>query len=244
MTLRGRIAAGVLAALLVAGCMVLPGRFASDLSVRRDGSFTFAYKGEIHLLALSKLASGGDSADAEEPFAPTACQDDKTFEERDCTSEEIAEQRKEWEDAKAQRKARKAEEDRMMKSMLGGIDPADPKAAQEFAQRLARQSGWRSVVSKGDGRFDVDYAIAARLDHDFVFPVIEKVPVATPFVTVIRRSDGTVRIDAPAFSPGASGGPWAGMAMGRDTSREPGMPVLDGTFTLSTDGEVLAQQHG
>lgn len=51
------IAAVVAGLLLLAGCMVLPGRFASDLALRKDGTFDFSYKGEIYLLALSKMAA-------------------------------------------------------------------------------------------------------------------------------------------------------------------------------------------
>lgn len=40
-------ALGAAAMLLVlAGCMVMPGKFTSDLALRRDGTFTFHYKGE------------------------------------------------------------------------------------------------------------------------------------------------------------------------------------------------------
>lgn len=235
-------ATAALAMLMVAGCMLLPGRFASDLTVSRNGTFSFAYKGEMLVMPLSKLASNGKD-EAETVFEQSTCHHDKTLEERACTADEIAAQRKAWRDEKVRRKERKTDEDRMMKTMLGGLDPSDPKAAQEFAARLARQHGWKSVISKGDGRFEVEYAASGRLDHDFVFPVIEKLPVPTPFVTVIRRSDGTVRVDAPAFSNAAGGGPWTAMAMSRGSGGPgtgDGMPVLDGTFTLHTDGEVLA----
>ena len=52
-TFAGALSAAALL-LLLAGCMVLPGRFASDLSLRRDGTFTFHYKGEIVLAALAQ----------------------------------------------------------------------------------------------------------------------------------------------------------------------------------------------
>ena len=245
----GTIVALVAGVLLLAGCMLLPGKFASDLTLRKDGTFSFAYKGEIYLLALSKMAAeqrnkGGEDA----VFEPSSCTSDETGDERECTANEIAEQKKAWAESVAADKAAAAEkkksDDEMAKAMLGGIDPSDPRAAQEFADRLRRQRGWKSVIDKGDGRFEVEYAISGRLDHDFTFPTVEKLPMVTPFVTLIRRADGTVRIEAPAFASGASQSPLMGMAAasaGKDSNGgSDGMPVLDGILTLVTDGEILA----
>lgn len=251
MMLRTGLIAGALAGvLLLAGCMLLPGRFSSDLSLRKDGSFSFAYKGEIYLLALSKMAADErNKSQADATFEPSACHGEQSGEERECSAQEIASQKEEWEEARASSKASAAEkkksEEAMMKSMLGGIDPSDPRAAQEFAERLRRQRGWKSVTDKGDGRFEVEYTITGRLDHDFTFPTIEKFPMVTPFVTLIRRADGTVRMEAPAFSSGATTSPLMGMAaasaMEKDgTAGDDGMPTLDGVLTLVTDGEILA----
>lgn len=241
------ILAGVL---LLAGCMLMPGKFTSDLSLRRDGTFSFAYKGEIYLLALSKMAADQrNKGNNEEVFAPSPCYADQTGEERECSANEKADQKQSWNEQRKSAKANAAEksksEEAMMKSMLGGIDPSDPRAAQEFAERLRRQQGWKSVVDKGDGRFEVDYAISGRLDHDFTFPTIEKFPMVTPFVTLIKRSDGTVRVEAPAFSSGATSPPLMGMAAASAGSIQnkvgaAGMPTLDGMLTLVTDGEILA----
>ncbi|WP_421854448.1 hypothetical protein [Novosphingobium sp.] len=250
---------GAVAALLVlAGCMVLPGRFASDIALRRDGTFTFHYKGEIILAAL---AQGSKSAKAEavpaEPFEQQPCTDPKTDETHDCSAAEIAQQRAKWNDEQKERKAAKAQEDaqnrKMMQAFMGGIDPDDPKAAEAFAQRLARQQGYTSVVSKGAGKFEVDFTETGRLDHDFTFPTIERLPMVIPFVSVIRRADGSVRVDAPAFSTAAANpvmpglGAMAGAMGGLKTADTPGakpgaggQPIAEGTFTLRTDGQILA----
>jgi len=238
----GRKTAGLwlaLGCLWLAGCMLLPGKFGSEMTVRSDGTFAFSYQGDIHLVALSKLA---DEAKSQGEFAPSTCYDDDTGEERPCTEDELASQRADWEQAKAAGSAKAKEEAETMKALLGGIDPTDPKAAEEFAVRLRRQAGWRSVIDKGDGRFEVDFAIAGRLDHDFSFPTIERMPIVSPFVTAIRRADGTVRVEAPAFAAGAKGAPMMGMlgAMAQADPKLQGLPQLDGTFTLVTDGEILA----
>lgn len=237
----------MLAVLLLGACMLLPGKFASDLVLRRDGTFSYAYKGEIYLLALSKMAAEERSKNqGNAAFEPSTCYGEQSGEERECSPEEITEQKRQWEEGLAASRADAAEkkksEEAMMKSMLGGIDPSDPRAAQEFAERLRRQRGWKSVIDKGDGRFEVEYAITGKLDHDFTFPTIEKFPMITPFVSLIRRSDGTVRIEAPAFSSSATSSPMMGMAAAsaNEKSGADGMPTLDGVLTLTTDGAILA----
>lgn len=240
--------------ILLAGCVLLPGKFTSDLDLRKDGTFSFAYRGEIFLSALSKMASDKRDDDVgEEPFEPAACYADQSEETRTCSKNEIAEQRQTWEQDRAANKLTAAEkkksEEAMMKSMLGGIDPSDPRAAQEFAERLRRQHGWKSVIDKGEGRFEVDYAITGRLDHGFTFPMIDKLGMVMPFVTLIRRTDGSVRVEAPAFSAGATSSPFMAMAAAtQDTGAKGagkggnanGLPTLDGVLTLVTDGEILA----
>lgn len=210
---RRLLGAGVVAALglLLAACMLMPGKFASSLDLRKDGSFTFAYKGEIHFVSPSEL-------------------DDKK-------------------DDKGAKPADKDAEAAQMQAMMGGTNLSDPKAAEEFARKLSRQHGWRSVRSMGKGRFDVDYAVSGVLTHDFTFPVIEGFAQASPFVQVIRRADNTVRINAPAFSSGADGSPLRNLArMGamddsakdKGAAKPPKLPVLDGAFVVTTDGTVLA----
>ncbi|MCY1671247.1 hypothetical protein OVA07_09505 [Novosphingobium sp. SL115] len=246
----GAIAATLAAVILLAGCVLLPGKFVSDIALRKDGSFDFSYKGDIHVLALSKMAANERNKDtADATFEPSTCYNDETGEERTCTDDELAEQKQVWDDEQVANKAaaqeRKASEEKMMKTMFGGLDPSDPRAAQEFAERLRRQKGWKSVIDKGDGRFEVEFAIAGRLDHDFTFPTIEKFPMVAPFVTIIRRVDGSVRVEAPAFASNASNSPLMGMAAAvadEKSGRNGGdsQPVLDGVLTLVSDGEILA----
>lgn len=233
-------------ALVLSGCLLTPGKFASTLDLRKGGAFTYTYEGEIHLLALSKLAQM--DAKTDEEFAPESCYDDE-FNDRDCTDDELAEQRRAWDEGAAERKAKKEQDAEAAKAMLGGIDPYDPAAADELAARLRRQTGWRRVDNKGDGLFDVSFSLTGKIDHDFHFPTMEWFPVSNFFVAVTRRADGTVRINAPGFAPQAGGNPFQGMmgAMGGvpvpGNDGEPGSPMLpkiNGTFTITTDGEILA----
>ncbi|MGH6787639.1 MAG: hypothetical protein ACREBO_12485 [Novosphingobium sp.] len=233
--------------LALGACLLSPGKFTSQLDVRRDGRFTYGYTGEIHLLALSKLAAmGQDKAGGE--FVLQPCYNDDTLEERDCTAEEKAQQKSDWDAERASAKERQKRDSDSMKAMLGGIDPADPKAAEELAARLRKQAGWKRVDYKGDGLFDVDFGISGRLDHDFVFPTLERFPVANAFVAVVRRADGSVRIDAPGFAPTAGGDPFRSMmtmaALAEQDEKGstdlPTMVELNGRFTLITDAPILA----
>src|SRR3989344_5942387 len=104
------LAAATLSTLMLAGCLLLPGKFTSGIDLRKDGSFSFTYKGEIHVLALSKLAAEERNRKNETAtFEPSTCFDDEKGEERTCTSDEIADQKKVWEEDVAASKAAAAE---------------------------------------------------------------------------------------------------------------------------------------
>lgn len=246
--LAGAVLVAAFAALL-GGCLLLPGKFAAALDLRRDGTFTYTYDGEIYLMALSKLAQMGSMAAGEDAFTPEDCFDDNSYEVRDCTDEELAAQRQAWTDSESERAEKNKQEAETTRAMLGGLDPADPEAAEELAARLRRQAGWQQVESKGDGLFDVRFSLTGRIDHDFLFPTIEGFPMVNSFVVVTRRVDGAVRIDAPGFAPQASGNPLQGMMAGLgaipvppgdEAETAPALPRIDGTFTITTDGEILA----
>ena len=234
-------------ALALSGCLLSPGTFTSELHLMKDGNFSYSYDGEIQMIGLSKLAELGNAAD--ETFAAT-CWDDETFEDRDCTAEEEAEQRKEWDANAAERAEKNKSEAEAMKALLGGIDPSSPEAAQELAERLERQRGWDNVIYRGDGLFDVEFRVSGQLSHDFAFPVIEKLPLANVFVSVVLRDGGQVRVEAPAFTAGGNEMPMAGMMSGMaelaklgetgDGKSAPKIVVPNGTFTIVTDGRILA----
>ena len=238
--IRAKAVGVVVFCLLAAGCFLLPGTFTSELTVRRDGTFAFSYQGDVHVLALSKMAQDEMGGDAK--FEPEPCFDKLDREERKCSADELSAQRTNWATGQEAGKAKKKQEAETMRQMLGGIDPSDPRAAEELAERMRKQAGWRSVQYAGDGKYVVDFAIAGRLDHDFSFPSLERMPVPAPFVAIYRRADGSVRIDAPAFSASASGGPVGAMlqGMGGGKPTPKGMPALDGMFAIVTDGDILA----
>jgi hypothetical protein len=238
-------------AMLLTGCLLSPGKFTSQLDLKNGGGFAYSYDGEIYLLALSKLAELGNKAEnADNEFIEQPCYSEESFEERTCTQDEAAEQRRDWNtEMEASIKSQK-EESEMMQGMLGGIDPADPEAAEELATRLRRQKGWNTVEYKGDGLFAVEFRIEGQLDYDFLFPTIERFPMSNFFVLVANRDGGTVRVDAPGFSAQAGGNPFQGMMSGMagmfanagddGAEKAPVIPELDGTFRIVTDGQILA----
>lgn len=247
-------AASLLAALSVvlSGCFIMPGKFTSELVLKQGNEFAFTYDGEIHFLGLSKLAQMSSAAETFE----AKCYDEDSF-SRECSQREVEEQRADW-NADAQDRALQAEKQaQQMAAMMGGIDPNDPDAAFKLEQLLLRHKGWNEVIHLGDGKFDVDYAIEGEMSHDMMFPVIEGFARNTIFVEAIVRKDGVVRVNAPGFAPptessmmGSMMGGMAGLSglamLGQDGMSEampdtpPGFPVVDGTFSVVTDGQILA----
>lgn len=244
-------AAAVLAglALALSGCFMSPGKFTAELHMTGPDNFTFSYDGEIFFLGLSKLAQM--DAMSSDSFTPS-CFDNETFESRDCTPEEEAIQGAEWKASAKERAERQKQEAQQIAAIMGGIDPSDPKAADELVKLLLRQKGWNRVVPKAGGVFDVSYRVSSTLGHDFMFPMIEGFPVTNPFVQMIPRKGGQVRINAPGFAvqSGDTGSIGALMGMGSiarlatievakdgaatDAEAEAisGIPMMEGSFTV------------
>lgn len=213
---------------LLLGCLLTPGKFVSSLDVARNGPFTFRYTGEIVLLTNKSLL---DEMAPELTFSPR-CQDEEGA-ERECSADEIAEQRRTFDEEQAARKQREAEERAQTAAVLGGLDPGNEATMDEFAARLQREEGWKKVTHRGGGIFDVDYEISGALDRDFVFPVFPRFDFIVPFVVVTRRDDGAVLVRGPGLGESgsaAASSPAAGM--GGKMSRS------EGIFTLVTDASV------
>jgi hypothetical protein len=219
------------APLLLTGCLWGPGKFTSDLTLRKDGSFILDYRGEMVL-----------QLPPDEVVAPEPWNDDKAkcadgANERPCTKSEIAKQKTEFEKAAAEGAQKKRKENEDMAKMFGlpGLDDASNRA---FAAKLTKYAGWRSVTYRGKGVFDVDYHFEGRATQDFLFPALPDNNLIIPFIAIRRRADGSVLVTAPAFTGGA--GPMGPAAAGAGDMKGQG-PVAraQGRFTVITDGEVL-----
>ena len=225
--------AGIAIALTLAACFIVPGKFASNIDVGRNGAFTFAYKGEL-MFATSPALVRQSQAEGDEKFA-AECVDEDNFEERACSEEEIAEQKAEWEAVRAEKAANVAQ----FSAMFGGINPGDPATMDAFAARLSKEQGWKSVVHKGDGVFEVDYALTGRLDRDFVWPIFPGVEIIKPIIAIHRRADGSVEVGGPGL---ATADDQSARALGGIDADAPGDNAnarTEGRLTLTTDADIL-----
>jgi hypothetical protein len=288
------LAAGV-APLALSGCFILPGQFGSTLDIRRNGDFTYTYKGEIIFAspenmgkksepkiwkdswakcskdgdpyyneyedeapvaeASSAAAAASEAADAAAAAADAADVDAAAKEvlaeataedyssDRPCTKAEIAKLKKDYDVQLKAAADAKAKEGREFAQMFG-VDPTSETSMKEFAVNLEKQAGWKSVTYAGKGKFMVDYVVTAQLGYDYVFPVFPETTMMMPFVTVKMRADGSALVYAPAFAPGSMAN--MGGAMGRTfggglgaKSDDSEGPVVEGNFTVTTDGEIL-----
>lgn len=252
-----RLVAMAALVLMLAGCLFTPGKFDASLNVRKDGSFTYRYVGEIQLITGHSMFAAAQAAGTDETFDadnqvcwaegssgeggnpdPGMTVDQATAE---CTPAQIEEKRREWEQGRAERAEAKRKETEQMKAMLGGMDPGDPATMTEFARRLQGNGGWRKVTHKGNGLFEVEYEVTSRLDHDFTFPVFDDVDLLIPFVQLTRRSGNRVHLAAPALlGPGdKSGFPgMPGFGAGQGSQDWP-FRSPEGTLTLTTDAAIL-----
>lgn len=199
------------ATLLLSGCLVTPGKFASTLSINGDRSFAFTYKGEVVSIdpgeGLKSLGAGEDRENDSEDTDKASLQDNSSG-------------------------GRSA-----FKTLSGTAVDKDTAEKERkyraFAEALSREAGYRSVDYVGDGKFVIDYAITGRLDHNFVYPYNMDAEILFPFMAIEVRKNGTVRVKAPAFGNESS-------AMDKP-GRGEAAAHLDGVFTLDTDAEIVSQ---
>ena len=243
-------------ALLLAACLVFPGKFAATLDLRKDGHFAYTYTGDIVILGLTRLAEIAMAQKPKAEFQPQACykKDNKT--ERSCTAAELAQQQADWAVEQKAAAERELKDKELMAKMLGGVDPTNPKSAADIAARLSGQAGFKRVTYKGNGIYDVEYSVSGQLTYDFAFPSIERMQQVVPFIVLNRRANGEVRIDSPLMQQAALTMPGGNAAQffaqlsaaknGNAAAAAKDFPVLDGHFTLTTDGVILSNntEHG
>jgi len=243
-------------ALLLAGCLWSPGKFMSELQVRKNGTFVLDYRGEIILQRPEEkqkgLAPWSDSMarcfeDGRTELLTTITDEAQVIEEpppgeegvRPCTPAEIAKLRADYERS-ARERLEKERKDSAEMAKVFGIPGLDEDSNKRFAANLMKYRGWRSVRYKGEGVFDVDYHFEGRVDQDFAFPLMPDADYLIPFIVIRRRADGTVMVTAPAFAGG--GGPFSARARAFGIAdRGSGGPQskAEGRFTIITDGEIL-----
>ena len=237
----------IAAPLLLTSCLWGPGKFTSNLTLKRDGSFVLDYRGEIVLQIPTDSATArkwsddqahcfvGQTASAPPPTKTLPVAAPK---ERPCTPAEIAAQRQAFEKMAAETAARSKKQAEEAAKMLG-LPGLDDESNRAFAAKLMKYAGWRSVVYRGNGVFDVDYHMDGRATQDFIFPALPDNDLLVPFIAIRRRNDGSVLVTAPALTGGE--GPFMARmaAAGMNDSKTSMVSHAQGRFTIVTDGEIL-----
>jgi hypothetical protein len=245
----GKLVFAAVVPLLLGGCLWGPGKFTSDLALRKDGRFILDYRGEIVLQLpedkptppepwSDKMVRCYDDGRVE-TVRPNVSADDETDPQaRACTKAELAKHKSEHEKAEADRVAQKSKESAEMAKMFG-LPGADDESNRRYAANMMKYEGWKSVRYAGKGVFDVDYHFEGRVGQDFAFPIMPDSDYIIPFITIRRRNDGSVMVTAPSFT-GASG-PFGARAkmMGLPDKSDGPRSRAEGRFTIVTDGEIL-----
>lgn len=237
------------APLLLTGCLWGPGKFTSDLTLKKDGSFVLDYRGEIVLQtppdaqakaepwAADKVRCRKDGEVEVQPWIGSVEPDDDNP-VRPCTAAEVAKAKTDYVTQAAERAKTKREEAEQMAKMFG-LPGFDEESNRAFAAKLSKYAGYRSVQYRGRGVFEVDYHLEGRATQDFVFPAMPDNDFLIPFVAIRRRADGSVLVTAPAFTGGV--GPLGARAGAAAAGAMKDGPVsrAQGRFTIITNGEVL-----
>ena len=257
----------IAAPFLLTGCLWGPGKFKSELALHRDGSFVLDYRGEIVLqipqdefsprtwtdnqaFCFDKPQRQSPKPSTGQYLPPVVIAPPKppgvggspppvivAPKSRTCTAPEIAQQKAEFEKNQATLAVKKRAEAQNMAKMFG-MPGLDDESSREFAAKLMKYAGWRSVRYRGNGVFDVDYHFVGSAKQDFLFPAFPDNDFLIPFIAIRRRTDGSVLVTAPELVGGA--GPLGTRAAGLSGSTK-GLPVsrAEGRFTVTTDGEIL-----
>ena len=235
------------APLLLGGCLWGPGKFTSDLALRKSGTFVLDYRGEIMLQIPddkgSPPAPWDDTmarcyADGRAELESDASMNSAPEDRRSCTAAEVAKLKGRYEKERVDKVEQRRKESDNVAKMLG-LPSSDDASNRRFAASLMKYQGWRSVTYKGKGLFDVDYHFEGRVGQDYVFPMMPDTDIIIPFIMIRRRQDGTVMVTAPAFTGGS--GPFSARAkmMGLPDKGDGPPSRAEGRFTITTDGEIL-----
>ena len=203
------------ATLILSSCILSPGKFVSTLHIAKDRSFTFTYVGEVILLDPAAAMQQG-MQDGLNSAAPSS--DDGMGDEAD-VAENAAEAAPATPAAPAAETAQQIAE------------------ARAIAEALSKEVGYRSVEYLGRNKFRVDYSMTGRLDRSFVYPINMDAKSIIPWLVVEVRKDRTARLQAMAFGEQESG-------MGGAGAKPDSQPKeRDGTFTFTTDAELVMQNN-
>jgi hypothetical protein len=203
----------LLAPLLLTGCILSPGKFVSTMTINADRTFAFTYKGEVIAVDPANALKGVDDKPATDDAKPDATAKPAVYRTAAVNPKAGAEPEEE---------------------------PTEDGEAKnrEIAVALSKERGYRSAVYLGKGKFLIDYAITGTLTHNFQYPFNSDAGVILPFIVIELRQGATVRVKAPGYTNAETGSnPMGGGSMTKAAK------LLDGTFTLDTDAEIVSQNN-
>lgn len=226
-----RLLATFVICLALSGCFFLPGKFTAHLDLRRDGTFTYRYTGEL-------LFAHPDMERFEEYRAPMETDNSCELDDPDlaggastaCSTQNEALRAAELAGLAA-RQAQAAEF-----ASIAGYNPYDRAANEEIASHLTDYPGWKHAAYKGAGVFDVVYEILGTLDREMTFPILPQAQFSFPILTIRRTNGNRVEIEAPGMAPDR-----LRRQVIRISGDDDGFPLFNrarGTFTITTDAEV------
>jgi len=218
-----RFAFAAAAAILLSSCILSPGKFVSTLHIAKDRSFTFTYVGEVILLDPAAAMQKG-MEDGLAGAAPSG--EGGMVDETDMIGNTVDDL------------------DDIEGNMAATAQPAAPAAesaksiaeAKAVAEALSKEVGYRSVEYLGNNKFRVDYSMTGKLDRSFVYPINMDAKSIIPWLVVEVRKDRTARIMAIAFGDQSTD-----MASAAKPDSQP--KERDGTFTFTTDAELVMQNN-
>jgi hypothetical protein len=202
------------AALTLSSCILSPGKFVSTLHIAKDRSFTFTYVGEVILLDPAAAMQQG----MQDGLASAAPSSDEGAEGEDDMTANSADSAPPAPAAPAPETAQQVAE------------------AKAVAEALSKEVGYRSVQYLGRNKFRVDYSMTGKLDRSFVYPVNMDAKSIIPWIAVEVRKDRTARLMAMAFGEQSTDMGGAGKPDSSPKER-------DGTFTFTTDAELVMQNN-
>lgn len=241
MTTMIRWLALIAAPLMLTSCLLVPAKFTSTLDIRADRSFTFTYVGEV-LLPKSDKPASGDSEDSPDEESATPSSDEAQLFRIAAGTTPGAK----GTSGKGGAGKGATGKDKASKSPDDFGDTSDEAGQfRRLVQTLSAEYGYRSVRYIGNRKLAIDYRITGRLDHAFVFPFNPDGEVILPFLAIELRGKDRVRVKAPGFANeqaassalGSMGG--LGGLSGSDSNGS----QLDGTFTITTNAEVVSQNQ-
>ena len=211
------------AALMLSSCILSPGKFVSTLHIAKDRSFTFTYVGEVILLdPAAAMQQGMQDGLAGVGAAAEGAMTDENGDVIGNSADDIV-----GNSAEPARPAAPAAE--------SAQSVAEAKAV---AEALSKEVGYRSVEYLGKNKFRVDYSMTGRLDRSFVYPINMDAKSIIPWLVVEVRKDRTARLQAIAFGEQDSSG-----LGGAGSKPDSGPKERDGTFTFTTDAELVMQNN-